>query len=272
MMFEINDNMRQLNLLHASQYQRDILSWLTPIDYSFQQHDLINQRIDGTGNWLLNSQIFLAWLEEPGRALLCRGLPGAGKTILASVAIDYLAKQVQTAPKTGLAFIFCDYRKKNEQTIYSLLANLLKQLSHLLDPLPQSIVALFEVYKRCGTRPTLEEIFGILKDLIRHYDRVFIVVDALDQCPVTSDCRWEFLSTLSKLQFGFKINTFMTSRDIPDIVESFTSAMVLNVQAKKDDLQIYVEKSLARATGFVGRDPTIQAEITAAIVQAAGGM
>jgi hypothetical protein len=35
-----------------------ILDWLTPIDYSAQQSDIISRRQEGTGEWLLYSREF----------------------------------------------------------------------------------------------------------------------------------------------------------------------------------------------------------------------
>jgi hypothetical protein len=39
-----------------------ILDWLTPVDYAPQQSDFISRRQTGTGQWLLDSAEFQAWL------------------------------------------------------------------------------------------------------------------------------------------------------------------------------------------------------------------
>jgi hypothetical protein len=42
--------------------RREILVWLTPVDYGPQQSDYINRRQPGTGKWLLDSAKYQAWL------------------------------------------------------------------------------------------------------------------------------------------------------------------------------------------------------------------
>jgi hypothetical protein len=67
-----------------------ILDWLTRIDYGPQQTDYIRRRQPGTGQWLLDSPKFQTWLNTENQTLFCPGIPGAGKTILTSVIVDYL--------------------------------------------------------------------------------------------------------------------------------------------------------------------------------------
>ena len=55
-----------------------ILSWLTPTDYTTQQHDFLTRRQAGTDQWLLDSAEFRAWLETDKQTLFCPGIPGAG--------------------------------------------------------------------------------------------------------------------------------------------------------------------------------------------------
>ncbi|KAM4063741.1 ankyrin repeats (3 copies) domain-containing protein [Hirsutella rhossiliensis] len=42
-----------------------VANWLTPIDYSGEQKDLIHRRQEGTGQWLLESKEFQAWVHQP---------------------------------------------------------------------------------------------------------------------------------------------------------------------------------------------------------------
>src|SRR6266536_5306516 len=79
--------------LLRSQYNREhdtILNWLTPFDYDPQQRDFISRRQAGTGQWLLDSVEFQAWRKTEKQTLFCWGMPGAGKTIITSIVVDYL--------------------------------------------------------------------------------------------------------------------------------------------------------------------------------------
>jgi len=75
----------------ASDRKREILRWLSPLEWQGNQpekrhQDVCHDRVDGIGDWVLESDQFLKWRDcEDGsvnRTLFCRGDPGAGKTYL----------------------------------------------------------------------------------------------------------------------------------------------------------------------------------------------
>ena len=67
------------------------------------------------------------WLNEPSATLFCPGIPGAGKTMIAAIAIDHLLNTVQHS-KHGVAYVYCNYKAQEEQDVSSALAAILKQL------------------------------------------------------------------------------------------------------------------------------------------------
>ena len=112
---------------HDQEYEA-ILKWLTPIDYAPQQNDYIRRRQLGTGQWLLGSAEFQTWLGTGKQTLFCPGIPGAGKTILTSIVINDLVTRFQNGLTIGIAYIYCNFRRKDDQKAEDLLASLLKQL------------------------------------------------------------------------------------------------------------------------------------------------
>jgi DNA replication protein DnaC len=105
-----------------------ILNWLTPIDYGAQQSDFIDRREKGTGQWLLDSAKFQTWLNTDKQMLFCLGIPGVGKTILISIVIKELTTRFYDNKSIGIAYLYCNFRRKDEQKTGDLLASLLKQL------------------------------------------------------------------------------------------------------------------------------------------------
>ena len=66
-----------------SETTRDILNWLSPLEYRNKQRDIASKRHEGTGTWFLVSEIFTAWLSGSADSVLwCPGEPGAGKTVI----------------------------------------------------------------------------------------------------------------------------------------------------------------------------------------------
>ena len=92
----------------------EILNWLTDINYGSQQTDYIGRRQVETGQWLLDSSEFKAWVENNNQTLFCPGIPGAGKTILTSIIVDNLTSRFRNDPKTGIAYIYCNFGRRDK--------------------------------------------------------------------------------------------------------------------------------------------------------------
>jgi len=64
----------------------EIMKWLSPLDPRGRHHDVRTDRVDGVGNWLLETKEFREWRSNEGGAdkavLFCYGNPGVGKTYL----------------------------------------------------------------------------------------------------------------------------------------------------------------------------------------------
>jgi Cdc6-like AAA superfamily ATPase len=134
-----------------------MLDWLTLVDYGPQQSDFFNKREPGTGQWLLTSKEYNYWIESSKQTLFCPGIPGAGKTILTSIVVNDLDNRFPDST-VGIAYVFCNFRRKTEQTLYNLLASILKQL---VENQPTPLLAVKEIYDKHGhkgTRPSLDDI------------------------------------------------------------------------------------------------------------------
>jgi hypothetical protein len=78
------------------QQSREIVNWLTPLNFWLKQDDTFERHQEGTGEWLLNDPSFREWINGGTKVLWCPGdrtlslqnianlkLAGVGKTILA---------------------------------------------------------------------------------------------------------------------------------------------------------------------------------------------
>lgn len=98
------------------QERQKIAEWISSTNYATYQADFLSQRQEGTGQWLLNTTEFCEWVKEVG-VLYCPGIPGAGKTILSSIIINYLQESFGMEQDIGIAYIFCNYRQQHEQKL-----------------------------------------------------------------------------------------------------------------------------------------------------------
>jgi len=278
-----------------------ILDWLTPIDYAPQQNDYIKRRQAGTGQWLLDSIQYQDWLKVKKQTLFCPGIPGAGKTILTSVVINYLYNKFrkgdvqddgnqddgnqddgnqddgnqddgnQDDGNIGIAYLYCNFKRQDEQKAEDLLVNLLKQLSQDRPSLPGCVKTLHESHKDKRTRPSLDEISKALQSVAALYSMVFIIVDALDECQAGS-CRQRFLTEIFNLQAKYGANLLATSRFIPEITGKFSRSASLEIRASKEDIKRYLKGHMTQLPSFDEWSTQLQDEIKTVISDAVDGM
>ncbi|RYP43974.1 hypothetical protein DL768_009519 [Monosporascus sp. mg162] len=250
----------------------EILDWITAIDYGPQHSDYLKRRQPGTGQWFLQSAEYNTWLAASKRTLFCPGLPGAGKTILSCTVVDDLRKRFHDDATVGIAYVYCNFRRHDEQKAEDLLSSLLKQLSQERPSLPETVKALYDNHLQKKTRPSLGEISGSLQLVAAMYSRVFIVIDALDECQEVEDCRKRFLSEIFGLQAKSAANVFATSRFIPEIVDRFKDSALLEIRADAKDMEKYLESHMGPLPSFVRNDRLLQDDIKARISEAVGGI
>ena len=121
----------------------DILDWFCSLDHGHQLADLRNKRTPGTGNWFLKLLEFMGWFEGTGEMLFCRGIPGAGKTFIASIVVAHLHHSLPGDSNIGVAFALL-----NDQEPLSapdLLSLLLKQL--VPQPVPKVVTDMYNYHR-----------------------------------------------------------------------------------------------------------------------------
>lgn len=261
---------------HDQEESDTILNWLTSMDYAPQHNDIFRKRHAGTGQWLLDSIEYQDWLKIDKKTLFCPGIPGTGKTILASVVINDLTMRFHNDQNIGLAYIYCDFRRQDGQNIYGLLRSLLKQLAQKKLSLPDQVKAIYENHASRPTEPSLEELSRALHSVAAMYSRIFVVVDALDELQEYSDNRrTRFLTEIFATQAKDGINIFATSRFIPEISDEFknsTHCTSLEIRASEQDLRRYINGNMSRLPSFVRDDPALQEQIEIEVTQAVNGM
>ena len=258
---------------HHDQDRQAILDWLTPTNYGAQQSDFLSRRQEGTGQWLLDSAEFKNWCDGNRDTLFCSGMPGAGKTIMVSIVIEYLYNKYRNDNSVGTAYLYCSFRRQDEQKPVDLLASLLKQLLSELPSIPMSVRDLYKYHRGKQTRPLFDEISKELHSIIDAYSKCFIIVDALDECQVSDGGRPKFLSELSELQIKVGANLFITSRSIPEVTKLFEGKGIsMEIHASEEDVRRYLGGHMARLPSFVLRSLDLQEEIITEIIKAVSGM
>ncbi len=229
------------------QQQQRILDWITPIDYAAQQNEFISRRQEGTGQWLLDSEEFQSWLNTDKQTLFCPGIPGAGKTYLTAVTVNSLTTRFKNDPAVGIVYLYCNFQRQDEQKAQDLFASLLKQLSQARSSLPHSVESLYDKHKVQRTRPSLNDFSETLQSVASLYSRVFIIVDALDECQVSDCCRTTFLTEIFNFQTKTGAKLFATSRFDSDITEKFKGSITCEIHARNEDVRLYLDGRISQS-------------------------
>ncbi|KAJ7241273.1 ankyrin repeat-containing domain protein [Mycena rebaudengoi] len=242
---------------------------MSPLNFFTRHDDIFKTRQEGTGKWFLEDVRFRSWLLSSGGSIWCPGIPGAGKTVLASIVVDYLRTHVQS-DNVGVAAAYLNHKESEAQSPSNILAGLWWQLvaERLISPLAQQ---LYQKHQNRRTRPSLDKVCEMFRCTVAEYSKVFVVVDALDEYPEAH--RDILLDALAAM--GQRVSLMLTSR--PNITPEpfFSTALVLEISAKDEDIRCYVKAQIQsgfRLSKHVRARPELREEIETKIAEKADGM
>jgi hypothetical protein len=167
------------------------------------------------------------------------------------------------AGQATMGYFYFDFRDTNKQHCRDLVHSLLIQLSACSDPYCDILSRLYEAHKRGVKQPSEDALKQCLKEMLTLPGQhpVYIVIDALDECPNTSGMPSPreqvlvFMKGLVELSLP-NLHLCVTSRpeiDIRHVLELLTSRRVsLHEQSRqKKDIIDYV-------TSVVQSDPKMR--------------
>ncbi|KAJ6467478.1 hypothetical protein DFH09DRAFT_832865, partial [Mycena vulgaris] len=246
-----------------------IIDWLSPINFFLRHADISGARQLGTGEWLLADPHFKEWESSSGGTLWCRGIPGAGKTVLASIVVDHLSAQTQqTAAR--VACVYLNHKEAVVQTPFNLLSGLWRQLvlGRTITPLAKK---LYQQHLEKHTLPSLDEMRDVLRSEIAGSAKVYIVIDAVDEYP--EDSRRILLGSLAVM--GSAVNMMLTSRPHITPDTSLPNLKALELRANDDDVRKYLDAHIqmsSRLSKHVQTRPELREEIHSKIRSSVDGM
>lgn len=142
---------------------------------------------------------------------------GAGKTFLASIAVEYL-KDMRKDQKVAILVLYCGYNQDKSQSVDKLVAALIKQILQIRPDISEDLRKLHKECSRTDVPPSLEKLITILRAEMAKFEDCFIIIDGLDEMLDESKRR----SLLETLDHG-KVNIMVTSRPLDSIRELFSS-------------------------------------------------
>ncbi len=247
-----------------------LLDRLSSVNFWDKQQDVHIRAQKGTGTWILDDPTFKSWLAGQDGVLWCRGIPGAGKTVLTSIIIDHLVKFFETE-NVGVAWIYLNYREKDLQTIENIFASLLRQLIQQGGSVTEAMITSIGVSWREG-KPSLAAYKNMLQKALQQYSKTIIVIDALDESR-SQDLRKDLVSELRNLRPT--ISLLITSRPLRDIHDILGDARQIEILARSEDVKKYLDSKMQANENLrklVDADPAVQKVIEKLLTRSDDGM
>jgi hypothetical protein len=167
-----------------------------------------------------------------------------------------IIEDIDTMRKSGiasLAMFYCDFREEQKKAVRGLLSSVLVQLCHQSNAYCDILSNLYSEHKGGSENPSDGRLVRCLKDIVEvpRQAPIFLVVDALDECPNTpslSTPREEVLALLEDLINSRLPNLWIcvTSRPETDIKPilgplTFHSVSLHDEHGQIEDLENYIK-------------------------------
>jgi len=204
--------------------------------------------------------------------------------MFASSTIIEEIKTMQKSEQASLAMYYYDFREDKKKDLCGLLSSVLFQLCDQSDSYHPILSTFYSTHLNGARTPSDDELIRCLIDLLRlpGSRQVYLIVDALDECPSTSSLsspREELLSLLEDLVQDKLLNLriCVTSRpevDIKTILEplAFRSVSLHDARGQQKDIKDYIESKVRTNKKMQNWSPHHKQLVIDALTRKADGM
>ena len=229
----------------------------------------------GTGTWFLSCEEFRTWLDTESSKLWIYGIPGAGKTILMALVIDWIPRNFRE--DHVLTYYYCDYKTTATQDPVNVLGSIAKQIARHD---AQAFTVLEKYYQRISSNGDIsrstsaEDLRDVVIDMTTNLSNIFLVVDGLDECASDRSNIVELLTSLNRPSCN-DVRVLFASRNEHDIRAVLSDFAQISIAAKSADLKTYFAAELQRRIdkgSLKLRNPSLKEHIMERIVNKADGM
>jgi Cdc6-like AAA superfamily ATPase len=272
---------RDMKEVAFTQKHGEIYRWLSSSDPSTNFNKALEQRQEGTGLWLLQSSLFQKWHRQQHSFLWLYGIPGCGKTILSSTIIEHL---MDTHPDQLLLYFYFDFTDASKQTFDNVLRSLISQLYHKRKDTQKLLDSLFSSCGNGRSQPTCESLCKVFLQMINQAQEIYIVLDALDECPKRKGPHSEgllaWIQSLLDLEQR-NVHLLVTSRPEHDIelvlrkiARSDEDIVPIQSGLIEDDIRSYVHTRVRTGDGLKRwkSRPDVLDEIQSVLMEKSQGM
>ncbi|KAF7552102.1 hypothetical protein G7Z17_g4555 [Cylindrodendrum hubeiense] len=217
-----------------------IREWLQPTDYlavsgEFCRH-LLSQA-PGTGVWLTETEEYRQWHDSPDRgSLWIKGVPGAGKSVVAASMIQHL----RTTEQVPVLFFFFRNIVASNFSPRALMQDWLAQL------LPHSVklqYALQPLLKTNLADLSDNDLVDLFLDGVSSVPKVYCFADALDEMTLDNKPFLDRLNSLATYR-PRSLKLFMTSRPKQYLQSALRDSSIVHISLQQKLIQLDITSYL----------------------------
>ncbi|KAH6888290.1 hypothetical protein BKA70DRAFT_59250 [Coprinopsis sp. MPI-PUGE-AT-0042] len=204
----------------------------------------LGRATEGTGPCFDEWEEFCDWTSGQGRVktMWGSGMPGAGKTIFASIVINEVEAWAKaSACLICVGYIYFRYSDHTTATVRHFLLVLVKQTIERHANCIPIFNEVFARHIREKTPPSESELVQLLRRFSEVIAATFYFLDALDEAP--PDVQFNLLKRLSTLD----VKIFITSRPLAHLDACFPEAHRFSIRAQDRDLEVHIAKEIERS-------------------------
>ena len=275
MRIELKERHEAETRIEINKERQQILKSFSQVDSRSNYEMSRKLRSPGTGLWLTESQEFRHWLETDNARLWFYGIPGAGKTVLASSVIEEAFRR--SGPTTAVAYFYCDYKDPATQDLSNILCSLAYQFAKQ-DEGSFAKLRDFHTINSPEHRPDVkydsEDLLNLVRAVALVFNCAMIIVDALDECGNNTPIIVDALTSLNDGE-DTTVKTVFLSRNEIEIHERLEKYTKVSIAAKSSDLRLYVGAEIdlrMRQKRLRIKDQSLKEHILERLVEGADGM
>lgn len=181
------------------------------------------------------------------------------------------ALQALGSADVGVAYIYCNYSEAEKQNPRNLIKSMLLQLASRKREMIIELTDAYKKHSKEGTTLTLPECCRLLHASTSYFSKIYLVIDALDEC---AECTRDTLfAELRKIKP--QISVLITSRHTFSDCYDPKSALRIVIEADVLDIRQYLETRIEASTklqALITKDRDLHEGIISGISNKAKGM
>ncbi|KAG1818675.1 uncharacterized protein BJ212DRAFT_1479667 [Suillus subaureus] len=285
---ELREDSTVQKMHEKAEERQKFLQWMNPVSCTEKHATCHGQRNPGTGRWIFHTDEYKTWNTSDCAFLWLDGLPGHGKTILASSIIDEIQGSSEAEPQT-LGYFYCNFRDDRTTSAAAVLRSLIVQLlqqsqddwitkigeqqsSNTKGNL-DSLRNLWQQKCDAKTHPTdLKFLRKLLVEASTLVHRPVLVIDALDECKDYPD----LARHLVNLSEDAHLRLFVTGRSEADIQDAFNDLPTMSLKDSagqmKEDIHVHITEQLKNQKRLSRLPDVLQKTTLEKLLEKADGM